>query len=202
MIRINLLPYRKLRKTENVRRQISIFFMVLVLITGGLYYYGVILANEMDDLNVKLADIQKQLQVKKKMAQEVDEIGKKLEDLKKKTEVITKLAALRKEPVTLMMALTELIVPKQMWLTSLISAEIKVDLAGVALDNRTVAEFMTKVEDSPLFEDVKLISTQQTKVADINLKSFTLTFNKSLAKQMAAAQAPAKAPGPAKGGKP
>jgi len=200
MIRINLLPYRKLRKTENVRRQISIFFGLLAIIIVGLFYYSVILANEMDELNTNLANLQSQLAIKKKLAQEVDEITKKLEDLKKKTEVITQLAALRKEPVKLMAAMTELVVPKQMWLTSLTSAEVKVDVIGVALDNRTVAEFMTKVEESPLFEDVKLISTQQTKVAENNLKTFTLTFNKTLAKAMAAASAPAT--GPAKGGKP
>lgn len=198
MIRINLLPYRKLRKTENVRRQIVIFLSTLVILIGGLFAYSLILAGQEEALNLQLADIQKQLQVKKKMAQEVDQITKKLEDLKKKTEVITHLAALRKEPVKIMAALTELIVPKQMWLTNLSSGDVKVDIAGVALDNRTVAEFMTKLEESPLFEGVKLISTQQTKVAEINLKSFTLTLNKTLAQAMVAAKAdPA-----AKGAKP
>jgi type IV pilus assembly protein PilN len=202
MIRINLLPYRKLRKTENIRRQLSIFLLTLILIGGGFYYFSIILSSQRDDLSQRVASIQKELQSKKKMAQEVDDITKKLDNLKKKTEVITVLTTLRKEPVKLIAAMTELVVPKQMWFTNLTAGEIKVDVSGVALDNRTVAEFMTRIEESPLFDGVKLISTQQSKIADVNLKSFTITFNKTLAQTIAAAKTPAENQAKAKGAKP
>lgn len=38
MIRINLLPYRAAQKKENIRRQISIFLLLLILMTLALFF--------------------------------------------------------------------------------------------------------------------------------------------------------------------
>lgn len=51
MIRINLLPYRAAQKKENVRRQISIFVLAVIMVAGILLYYNISLNNDIDALN-------------------------------------------------------------------------------------------------------------------------------------------------------
>ena len=51
MIRINLLPFRTERKKENVRRQMSLFLLSLVLVLLVLFYYNFILNSKIVKLN-------------------------------------------------------------------------------------------------------------------------------------------------------
>ena len=54
MIRINLLPYRAAQKKENIRRQISIFVLAVIMVVGILVYYNISLNNDIDALNTQI----------------------------------------------------------------------------------------------------------------------------------------------------
>jgi len=106
----------------------------------------------------------------------VNEIKKKLEKLEAKSNIIVMLEADRGGPVRIMDALTSLVVAEKMWLTSLTETGKKMDLAGVAMDNKTIADFMTRLEKSPYFKVVDLISSKQIKLEkDKKFKQFTIT---------------------------
>jgi type IV pilus assembly protein PilN len=81
----------------------------------------------------------------------------------------------RFEPTRLLDMMTQVIVPKRMWFTSLQSADKLVKINGIALDNKTVADFMTRLEKSGLFSDVDLNTLKQQKVNNSNLKSFQIS---------------------------
>jgi Tfp pilus assembly protein PilN len=54
-----------------------------------------------------------------------------------------------------------------------------VEVRGIALDNQTVADFMTRLEESPHFTDVRLQSTRRQAIGDLdNLKSFQITMRR------------------------
>lgn len=179
MIRINLLPFRAARRKENVRRQITVFFLSLLVIAALLVYGNSYLGGMVEDINGKVNTTRAALAAKKKQANEVDRIEEQLELLKKKTEVIINLALNRKESVLLVDNLTKMIVEKRMWFTSMDTVQNALDIRGVALDNKTVADFMTRLEKSEFFKDVRLQSTKKQKIGDYdNLKSFTITMSK------------------------
>jgi len=179
MIRINLLPFRADAIRENIRRQFSIFLILLIAVTGGLFYYNLLLNSQIDDLNAKINSTRAALAAKKQQAAEVDRITKELEILKQKTEVIVNLALDRKDAVVLLDTMTRMVIDKRMWYTSLEAKQGKVDIRGVALDNKTVADFMTRLEKSPHFSDVRLQSTKRQDIGDIdNLKSFAITMSR------------------------
>ena len=79
--------------------------------------------------------------------------------------------------------MTELIIADQMWLTSLSTQGAGVRIKGVAMDERTVADFMTNLENSGLFAIVNL-STVKRKIFDetINLKEFELACQTEMPK--------------------
>jgi type IV pilus assembly protein PilN len=99
-----------------------------------------------------------------------------LELLTKKTDVIKNLELSREDSVRLLDAMTRMVIEKRMWLSMLETKEKTVNIKGVALDNKTVADFMTRLEDSELFKKVELKTTKQYKFKkSINLKSFEIT---------------------------
>ena len=54
MIRINLLPFRKARKKEDVRKKISIFILVLIFLTLGMSYLALALNQKIQNLGNRI----------------------------------------------------------------------------------------------------------------------------------------------------
>lgn len=183
MIRINLLPFRAARKKENIRRQISVFILTLFLSAAILYYVGGFWTNKIKMLGSQIKQINSELAATTVAAREVDRIKKDLDALKKKTDVIHNLEKTRREPFQLLDAMTGLVVEKRMWFTDFSDIQNAVKIKGVALDNKTVADFMTRLEGSGLFSSVNLDNLkQQIFKKTLSLKSFEITCQKAKAK--------------------
>ena len=182
MIRINLLPFRAARKKENIRRQVSIFSLSFILILGVLVSWTFLLSGRVGALNRDIAKAKQDLQKYNKINQEIAEIQKKLEILRKKIAIIKVLELNRHEPVRIFDAMTKVVVPKQMWFTSLQAKEQSVDIKGITLDNKTAAQFMTNLENVGLFSQVRLINLKHETIQDINFKSFEVSCLKKVVK--------------------
>ena len=186
MIRINLLPFRAARKKENIRRQVSVFLLSLVLVLivlGWIHFY---LQSKHKKITTNVAEVKKELELYKKKDREIKELRKKLQTLEQRQKVIEGLEAKRFKPVHVLDNLTQKVVPKRMWLTKLSLRGSQMELAGIAVDNNTVANFMDNIETipklttgndppGPLYERVRLTSVQQQKVQVVNMKKFQLT---------------------------
>jgi type IV pilus assembly protein PilN len=178
MIRINLLPFRAARQKENIRRQVSIFLLSLAFLLIILFYYNWSLGHKIDVVDARIKQTQSDLNKYDKINKEIAAIKKKLSNLKKKTAVMKTLESNRFEPTRLLDTMTQAIVPKRMWFTKLNSKGNKVQIAGIALDNKTVADFMVRLEKTGLFSDVDLNTIKQRKVNKTNLKSFHISCTK------------------------
>ena len=175
MIRINLLPYRAARKTENVRRQVSLFILSLVFVSIAMLYFQISVNNEIASLSIKLKETTAEFEKYKSKAKEVDIIKQKLDKLHTRMDVMSKLDKNRKGPINLLTAMTQLVIPDRMWLESLSSAGGTVKLEGVVLDNKTAADFMSLLEKSQLFSSVDLSSVKQKEYGRQKMKAFQIT---------------------------
>lgn len=184
MIRINLLPFRAARKKENVRRQVSIFLLSLVLVVIVAAWFNYLLSGKIESLNQKVAETTAQVEKYNKINQEIAEIKKKLAMLNQKIEVIKSLELTRKVPVELLTDMSKLVIEKRMWLTGLEEKSGSVKVVGIALDNPTIAEYMTRIETSGKYVNVKLLSiNQDTSVKGLELKNFEVRFQKAPLKE-------------------
>ena len=118
-----------------------------------------------------------------KINKEIACIKKNLEVLRKKMAVISQLESNRYAPVILMDTMTQVLVSKRMWFTSLKLSDNTVNISGIALDEKTVADFMVRLQNSGLFSNVMLKSVKRKKVESSNLKSFEIVCTKVLPKQ-------------------
>ena len=175
MIRINLLPFRAARKKENVRRQASIFLLSLAFLLMILFYYNFSLNSKIGYLTSTIDQTKTELDKYKKINKEIAQIKKKLNNLKRKMAVMEMLEANRFEPTRLLDIMTQVVVPKRMWFTGMQSKGEKVQINGIALDNKTVADFMVRLENCDLFKEVDLKNLRHKKLRNSKLKSFQIT---------------------------
>ena len=185
MIRINLLPYRAARSKENIRRQVSVFCLSIMLLLIVLWVFNGFLSSRVERFSDRLAGIEKEVDQYEEKARQVEEIKKKLSALKKKIEIVNQLKTYRKSPPQLLAEMTKMVVPDRMQLTLLESKGNTVSLQGLALDNETIAAFMTRLERSPLFGNITLKSAKQVRHFDIDMKDFQITCKKAAAEQPA-----------------
>ncbi len=196
MIRINLLPYRAARKKENIRKQIGIFFLSLLVVVAVLLFYNMRLQKTIDVLNTKIAENKTMLAKFENQAKEVDRIKKAFNNLENKTKVIRNLETKRNEAVFLLENMTKLVAEnplisesdvlaekdntpvKRLWFTNFEAKGNNIVIKGIAMDNKTVADFMTRLERSKLYKNVNLITLQQQKITKLNLKRFDINCDK------------------------
>ena len=189
MIRINLLPFRTERKKENVRRQLSLFLVSLMVVLIVLVYYNFNLNAKIGRLNKKITTTKAELNRYEEINKEIARIKQTLENLKKKMAVIDQLESDRHAPVRLMDTMTQVLINNRMWLVSLDDQETAVTISGIALDNKTVADFMVGLQNSGLFNNVNLksIKHQDEKKAKATmmpaLKDFQIICTKTAPKQ-------------------
>jgi type IV pilus assembly protein PilN len=168
MIRINLLPVRAARKKENVRRQVSVFLLTVFF---GICVMAYLAFNQSRSISAMQEDIevaQKELAELEVINKQIKELKDKLAKIEAKMDVIQTLESNRTGAVRVMDLLTTLIIPQKMWLSSLTETSGQMVLQGMAVDNQTVADFMTRLDMSPFFDQVSLVTTKLTPMGPEN----------------------------------
>ena len=179
MIKINLLPYRIARKKENIRKQISIFLLFLLLTGVALVWYTQSINKQLVSIKEKTKQIDLQVVKYKEKVDQVVQIQRDLKILKAKLVIITSLKKQKKKQLMLFDGMTDLIIPTRMWLESFKTDKNSVTIKGIAFDNPTIADFMEKLEKSSFFSKVDLKTAKMKKFKnDITLKSFELLCQK------------------------
>ena len=180
MIRINLLPYRAAKKKENIRRQVSIFFLSIVGVALAVFWYNSYLKGRISSIMAEIASTNATIAKYEKINKEITEIKKKLAILDTKIGVIETLETNRRLPVRTMDDLYVKLIQSRMWYTKIEEKGKGIFISGVAIDEHTVADYMTRIEKSDLFQGVRLASVKQQTVKDkdLKLKSFAIHFNR------------------------
>lgn len=196
MIRINLLPYRAARKKENILRQFNIFLLAFLIVSSFLIFFNIWLSNKIDTLNSTIQNTKAMLAQTEAQSKQVDQIKKALETLEQKTNVIRNIEMNRRDSVLLLENMTEMVAEnksistsdasadinskpiKRLWFNNLQTSGGKIHIRGVALDNKTIADFMSRLEESKRFKNVTLNTIKQQKVNNLNLKSFEIVCEK------------------------
>ncbi len=179
MIEINLLPVRAARRKETLRFQISIFILTLLLIFVVIAYLKWNINQREQYLDTQLRLVKEEIIKLNKVVGEIDRLKKRKAKLQKKLSVIKDLEKGRLSAVYILDELSQRI-PEKVWIETLDKKGKSVKIVGVALDNETIANFMTMLERSRYFGRVELEVTEQFKRGGLKLKKFSLRCSTSL----------------------
>jgi type IV pilus assembly protein PilN len=162
MIKINLLPFRAARKRENVRRQVSVYLLCMIFLFCFMGYLHVSMGSELDRLRASEESLRKELKTYAAITREIAKLKKDTKDLNTKLDVIEKLEKQRVGPVLLLAEIARAVPLDRLWLNSVRETSGRLTLQGTAMDNHTVALFMTQLEKAPHISAVDLDRTALT----------------------------------------
>jgi type IV pilus assembly protein PilN len=173
MIEINLLPIRAARKRETFRSQVTIFILIILLTFACIGFLKWNLNQRERRVDTEIDAVKKEIARLNEVVGEVDRLKKDKERLERKLAVIEKLEQGRLTAARILDELSQKI-PEKIWFESLARKGNTIEISGVALDNETIANFMTVLERSSQFSGVELDVTKQVTSEGLKLKEFSV----------------------------
>ena len=174
MIKINLILARKEKKKVGLRKEFIVLILSVVLLLAVLVLVQLRLEKEKEDTLAQISNTKKEIVYYKSLTTEVVKAKEAQKTLQDKLNIIN---SLRKQKGGPAKVLDELSIdkPEKMHLESLKKEGSKLGIEGVALDDETIANFMTTLRKSKLFKNVDLIVSEQAEQSKIKLKRFILS---------------------------
>ena len=174
MIKINLLLARKEKKKIGMRKEVIIGILAVGLC---LVIFGIVnwrLNQEKENTLAQISAVKKEIAYFKSLSVEVNKAKEAQKILQEKLNVIN---SLRKEKGGPAKVLDELSIqkPERMQFESLKKEGSRLGIEGIALDDETVANFMTNLRKSKIFKNIELIVSEQSEQSKIKLKKFNLS---------------------------
>jgi type IV pilus assembly protein PilN len=169
MIRINLLPFRAARKKENVRKQLSIYALTVILLLLVMAYLHMSLNSRLAELDSKEKTLTAELAKYAETNKQLKEIQAKIDELRAKLDVIHKLEKAKTGPVLMLEEVARAVPNDRLWLRIITENEGILRIEGSAMDNDTVALFMTQLEKADHISSVDLVNTKMRHIEQYRL---------------------------------
>jgi type IV pilus assembly protein PilN len=177
MIKINLLPFRAARRKENIRRQISIYALSVVFSLAVMGYFYMDFNRQLAALEADKAEIKSELDSYAEANKKIEGLKAKIKQIRAKLDVIRELEKNKSGPVRLLDEISTAVPKEKLYLSSLEENKGILTLRGTAMDNDTVALFMTNLEKQEHIISVDLKSTRLENLEKykLNVSDFVLT---------------------------
>ena len=173
MIRINLLAVRELQAEITRRRELTIGGVVLGIALLALLAAHLLQSWHLSGLESELTQLRGDLQALSVKIKELGDLQNKIKEARGKNKIIDDLKKKKSGPVLVMENLAGA-APATLWLTDLQEAGGSLSLSGVAVDNKTVADFINGLEASKHFKGVELIETTEGSGPTAGFKKFAI----------------------------
>lgn len=173
MVRINLLPWRDIRRKERERQFYSILTGSAVLMGAIVLYVHLHINGLIDEQNNRNSYIESEIATVEKQIKEIEQLEAEKTRLLARMNVIQKLQSSR--PVIVHM-FDEIVntLPEGVYLTSITQKKDVITLKGVAQSNARVSAFMRSIDKSDWLTTPKLNVIQTNKKGRLRSSNFTL----------------------------
>jgi len=174
MIKINLLLARKEKKTGGMKKEFIVLILSVVFLLAVFIFIQWGLNKKVEDTLAQNAQKREEIIKYKSLTAEVERKKQEQKMLQNRLDIIN---SLRKDKARAARVLDELSIhkPEKLQLESLKKEGAKLGIEGVAMDDETIANFMTSLRKSKLFKSVDLIVSQQIEQSKMKVKKFVLS---------------------------
>jgi type IV pilus assembly protein PilN len=181
VIKINLLPVKRAAQKAKVPVDTAVFQLVVglgvvLVFVGACGYRWQMLVDEVA-LKTQIKEGKtKELEALKKKVQEVEDYEKNKRLLEDKNRIIEQLRKNQGGPVRLLDYLSQSLDPLKIWLTT-VDGDTQVAIAGKALTNDDIVQFIRNLQQSAYFSDVMLEESRQTAEEGLIIYQFRLKMS-------------------------
>jgi len=172
MIRINLIPYRGVRRQRQILQHIAAALGVVglaVAMSLGLHVYGSSTLSGLQDNLASLRAQNKTLNLKIGKIRDLDKLRK---DVQRKLALVDELQDGRFRSLETLLALSHAI-PENVWLLDVKDSGGNLQLNGLGESNKAVANFMRALDQEPIFSRVKLKVIQRQTIPEDTTSEFS-----------------------------
>ena len=176
MIKINLLPFRAARKKEDVRRQLSIYVLTVIMFVLGMVYFFINLNGKLAELAGREELLSEQMAGYADINSQMKETRGRIDELRSRLAVIRALEKGKTGPVLLFEEVARAVPKDRLWVRTLAEKDGILTIEGSAMDNDTVALFMTELEKADYIRSVDLVNTRMKHLSQygLNVSDFVL----------------------------
>jgi type IV pilus assembly protein PilN len=174
MIKINLLQAKKEKKKAGLKKELAVLILAVVLLVALLGFLQWQMDKKTEETQVKIAGLKKEIASAKSLMTDLNKAKEDQRILQDKLNIINSLRKEKSLPAKILDALST-DKPEKVQLETLKKEGAKLSIEGIALDDETIANFMTNLRKSKLFRNIDLIVSEQTEQGKIKLKKFSLT---------------------------
>jgi type IV pilus assembly protein PilN len=174
MLKINLLPVRQLQKHARARNEIFGFGAIFICLLFILGSAAMLQASKASALQAETTRLNLEKQTYDKVLAEITKLEADKKELENKITIINQLKKESSLTVHVLDEVASRLDSTRMWLTSLDQQGSSLALTGIAMDNKTIADFMNALDASPFISNVNLSDSSLTQVAGQALKAFSL----------------------------
>ena len=175
MVHINLLPVRQIKQKAAARQQLVTVFLSFLLLLAVLGVIGFFQVSKASQLQDDITQLNTEKQKHAKTLKLIKQLEKDKELIEKRIAIIKQLQKSSSLTVHVLDEVANLTPADRMWLTSVTQSGASLTIAGMALDNRTIAKYMEDLKTSPYISNVNLANTSLKSYAGRNLKVFSLS---------------------------
>ena len=173
MIRINLIPYRMARQQRRISQHVGIFLGVIVLAAALSVGAHISISLTLDDLKVETAQLVARNKALKEKVGKIEHLDALRTEVENKLKIVDQLQGGRFRSLITLNEIAQ-VIPKNVWLTSIIDNTAEIGLEGLAESNKAVANFMRMLDKSPIFSNVKLQGISRVEVDSTPVRKFSL----------------------------
>lgn len=176
MIHINLLPVRQIKKKLQAQKRVMGLGVTLLAVLAVLGVVALVLGFKVGELKASIAALNKEKAKYQTTINQIEQLKKDQALLETKLNTISQLKKGSQLTVRVMDELARLTPSNRLWLNSMSFSGSVLKIAGIALDNATIADYMETIVTSPYFTNAELAGTSTTGFQGRQLKSFSLTI--------------------------
>jgi Tfp pilus assembly protein PilN len=174
MIRINLLLVREVERRLELRRQIQVACVLVVMALGLGVWVFYTQGQTRQARERELQQLEAELKSLEKIIKEVRQFKKQSALLQRKIEAIETIKANQRVPAPYLDEISRRL-PDQVWLVAIRETGTNMRISGKSLNgNPGVADFMKSIERSPLFGTAGLIEAKSETIQDRQVMAFTI----------------------------
>jgi type IV pilus assembly protein PilN len=173
MIRINLIPAEEVERSAGKRQHMAIGVLVVggaVALLVGLHGWQQLALMSAGRTQARL---EREIAELKGPYEAVVQMEKQKKELEEKLAVIRGLEAKKVGPVRVLSDLS-VAIPDTLWLTEFVETGGAARIAGLGVDEQTIADFLRRLAASPYFRGVDLDETIQVETGGVKHKRFVI----------------------------
>lgn len=180
--RINLLPWREIRRREQDRQLLSISIGAWILMGLVVFYGQWHMSGRIDHQNARNSYLNREIAKLEDQIKEINELKSRKQALLARMEIIQQLQQDRTQIVHVFDDLVRKL-PKGIYLTRLTKRAKAIALTGMAQSNARVSSLMQNLDSSDWFANPDLNVINVTPSGSTRISSFSLQVNEEVKRQ-------------------